>query len=225
MTINPVLKIIRAKKLGVLIRDARVKSGKTIEECAQAMGISADELTAIEFGERPATLPELEILAYYLEVPLDHFWGNQVLKTDGDEKSFDPEEIKQIRQNAIGALIRKTRIEAVLSEEELADKAGIPVTTLQSYEQGEVPIPLPELEILSLVLNNSVANFEDQEGLMGSWFVEQRNMREFLVLPKELQEFIGKPVNRPYLDLAIKLSELKVERLRALAEGLLEITL
>jgi transcriptional regulator with XRE-family HTH domain len=189
------------------------------------MGISADELTAIEFGERPATLPELEILAYYLEVPLDHFWGNQVLKTDGDEKSFDPEEIKQIRQNAIGALIRKTRIEAVLSEEELADKAGIPVTTLQSYEQGEVPIPLPELEILSLVLNNSVANFEDQEGLMGSWFVEQRNMREFLVLPKELQEFIGKPVNRPYLDLAIKLSELKVERLRALAEGLLEITL
>jgi transcriptional regulator with XRE-family HTH domain len=225
MTINPVLKIIRAKKLGVLIRDARVKSGKTIEECAQAMGISADELTAIEFGERPATLPELEILAYYLEVPLDHFWGNQVLKTDGDEKSFDPEEIKQIRQNAIGALIRKARIEAVLSEEELADKAGIPVTTLQSYEQGEVSIPLPELEILSLVLNNSVANFEDQEGLMGSWFVEQRNMREFLVLPKELQEFIGKPVNRPYLDLAIKLSELKVERLRALAEGLLEITL
>jgi hypothetical protein len=60
---------------------------------------------------------------------------------------------------------------------------------------------------------------------MGSWFVEQRNMREFLVLPKELQEFIGKPVNRPYLDLAIKLCELKVERLRALAEGLLEITL
>jgi transcriptional regulator with XRE-family HTH domain len=225
MTINPVLKIIRAKKLGVLIRDARVKSGKTIEECAQAMGISADELTAIEFGERPATLPELEILAYYLEVPLDHFWGNQALKTDGDEKSFDPEEIKQIRQNAIGALIRKARIEAVLSEEELADKAGITVTTLQSYEQGEAPIPLPELEILSLVLNNSVSNFEDQEGLMGSWFVEQRNMREFLVLPKELQEFIGKPVNRPYLDLAIKLSELKVERLRALAEGLLEITL
>jgi transcriptional regulator with XRE-family HTH domain len=225
MTINPVLKIIRAKKLGVLIRDARVKSGKTIEECARAMGISADEMPAIEFGERPATLPELEILAYYLEVPLDHFWGNQALKTDGDEKSFDPEEIKQIRQNVIGALIRKARIEAVLSEEELADKAGITVTTLQSYEQGEVPIPLPELEILSLVLNNSVANFEDQEGLMGSWFVEQRNMREFLVLPKELQEFIGKPVNRPYLDLAIKLSELKVERLRALAEGLLEITL
>jgi transcriptional regulator with XRE-family HTH domain len=225
MTINPILKIIRGKKLGLLIRDARVKSGKSIDDCAHAMGLSADELNAIEFGERPATLPELEILAYYLEVNLDHFWGNETLKTDGDEKSFDPVEIKQLRQNAISAMLRKARIEGVLSEEELANKAGITVTSLQSYEQGEVPIPLPELEILSQILNNSLANFEDPASLMGGWFVEQKNVHEFLVLPKELQEFIGKPVNRPYLDLAIKLSELKVERLRALAEGLLEITL
>ncbi len=39
MTINPIMKIIRAKKLGVLIRDARLKTGKSLEECAQAMGI------------------------------------------------------------------------------------------------------------------------------------------------------------------------------------------
>jgi transcriptional regulator with XRE-family HTH domain len=225
MTINPILKIIRAKKLGLLIRDARVKSGKSSEDCAQAMGISVDELTAMEFGERPATLPELEILAYYLEVPLDHFWGNNILMTVGDEKSVDPTEIKQLRQYAIGALIRKARIEAVLSEEELAYKTGISVANLQSYELGEVPIPLPELEILTLALNNSMSTFEDQESPVGSWFVEQKSMREFLSLPKELQEFIGKPVNRPYLELAIKISELRVDRLRALAEGLLEITL
>ena len=225
MTINPILKIIRAKKLGLLIRDAREKSGKSIEECAQVMDLSTDELVAIEFGERPATLPELEILAYFLEIPLEHFWGNEILKTDGSVNFVDPGEIKQIRQNAIGALIRKARIEAVLSEEELANQAGISVTNLQAYEQGEVPIALPELEILIQILNNSMKNFEDQATPVGNWFMEQRNMHEFLNLPKELQEFIGKPVNRPYLELAIKLSELKVERLRALAEGLLEITL
>jgi transcriptional regulator with XRE-family HTH domain len=225
MTINPILKIIRAKKLGLLIRDAREKSGKSIEECAQVMDLSTDELVAIEFGERPATLPELEILAYFLEIPLEHFWGNEILKTDGSVNFVDPGEIKQIRQNAIGALIRKARIEAVLSEEELANQAGISVTNLQAYEQGEVPIALPELEILIQILNNSMKNFEDQATPVGNWFMEQRNMREFLNLPKELQEFIGKQVNRPYLELAIKLSELKVERLRALAEGLLEITL
>jgi transcriptional regulator with XRE-family HTH domain len=225
MTINPILKIIRAKKLGILIRDARQKSGKSLEDCANAIGLSVDELSAIEFGERSATLPEVEILAYYLEVPIDHFWGNETLKPGGTEKIYDPAEIKQLRQKEIGSLIRKARIEAVLSEEELADKAGITTTNLQLYEKGEMPIPLPELEILIQVLNNSMDNFEDQTGPTGIWFINQRNIHEFLELPKELQDFVGKPVNRPYIELAIKLSELKVERLRALAEGLLEITL
>jgi transcriptional regulator with XRE-family HTH domain len=225
MTINPIRKIIRAKKLGLLIRDVRVKSGRSLEDCAQAMGLSTDELSAMESGDRPPTLPELEILAFYLEVPLEHFWSNEVLKIDGNDKSFDPGEIKQLRQSMIGALIRKARIEAVLSEDELAQKAGITPESLQSYEQGLVPVPLPELENLAQVLNGSITQFEDQESPVGTWFVGQRNMHEFLELPVELQDFIAKPVNRPYIELAVKLSELKVERLRALAEGLLEITL
>lgn len=225
MTINPIRKIIRAKKLGLLIRDVRVKSGRNLDDCAQAMGLSTEELLALESGERPPTLPELEILAFYLEVPLEHFWSNEVLKIDANDKSFDADEIKRLRQNMIGALIRKARIEAVISVDELAQKAGISSESLQSYEQGEIPVPLPELEILAQVLNNSISQFEDQESPVGSWFVEQRNMHEFLELPVELQNFIAKPVNRPYIELAVKLSGLKVERLRALAEGLLEITL
>jgi hypothetical protein len=47
---------------------------------------------------------------------------------------------------------------------------------------------------------------------------------KFLDLPAPLQDFVCKPVNRPYVELALKLSELSVERLRAIAEGLLEIT-
>lgn len=225
MSINPILKIIRAKKIGVLIRDARLKSGKSVEECAQAMGIRTDELTAMEFGERPPTLPELEIFAYFLEIPIEHFWGNEILVEDGKDSLPEPEEIKQLRQKAIGALVRKARIEAVLSVDDLAEKAGITPEVLESYEKGKVPIPIPELEIVAHALNHTVNNFEAQEGTVGDWFIEQKYMREYLDLPKELQEFIGKPVNRPYLELAIKISELKAERLRSLAEGLLEITL
>ena len=225
MTINPIMKIIRAKKLGVLIRDVRLKTGKNLEECAQAMGISIDEFTAMEFGERPPTLPELELLAYYLEIPLEHFWSSETLKTDGSDKSVDAADIIQLRQGAIGELIHEGRIGAELSIEDLAQKTGVAPASLQSYEQGEVPIPLPELEILAQVLNNSIRDFEDSQGPAGSWFAEKRNMRIFQDLPPELQEFVGKPINRPYLELAIRLSEMKVEKLRALAEGLLEITL
>ncbi len=222
---NPNLKIIRAKKLGVLIRDARVKLGKSVQDCCQAVGLSAEEMAAMEFGERPPTLPELEILAYYLAVPLSHFWGNELLKTNGSEKSIDAAELKKLRQDVIGGLLRKARIEEVLSIDELFQKTGIAPETIQSFEQGEEPIALPDLENLSLVLNKSITDFEDQQSPVGSWFVEQRNLEEFLDLPKELQEFVGKAINRPYLELAVRLSELKVEKLRALAEGLLEITL
>ena len=41
----------------------------------------------------------------------------------------------------------------------------------------------------------------------------------------ELQGFVCKPINRPYLELAVRLSEMSVEKLRGVAEGLLEITL
>lgn len=225
MAINPIMKIIRAKKLGVLVRDARIKSGKSAQECAQAMGISGDDLTAMEFGDRPPTLPELELFAYALEVPLEHFWGSETLNPNGSEKLVDPTEITKIRQGSIGELIQKGRDEAKLSLDEMADKTGITPERLQAYEQGVMPIPLPELENVARVLNNSVGYFEDQQGPVGSWFAEEKFMRSFKDLPVELQEFITKPINRPYLELAVRLSELKVDKLRALAEGLLEITL
>ena len=47
---------------------------------------------------------------------------------------------------------------------------------------------------------------------------------EELEMPLDLQVFVSKPINRPYLELAIRLSEMSVDRLRAVAEGLLEIT-
>jgi transcriptional regulator with XRE-family HTH domain len=225
MTVNPIVKIIRAKMLGVLIRDARLKSGKKSEECAQAMGISADELTAIEFGERPPTLPELELFAYDLGIPLEHFWGKEMLKAEGGEKTIDPAEIIQVRQGMIGKLIQHGRADASLSIEELAQQTGISAENLQAYENGELAVPLPELEVIAHSLNDSMAFFEDKHGPVGSWFSEQKLMRAFDDLPEELKEFISKPINRPYLEMAIRLSELKVEKLRALGEGLLEITL
>ncbi len=225
MTVNPIIKIIRAKKLGVLIRDARIKSGKNSDECAQAMGVSPDELTAMEFGERPPSLPELELFAYHLGLPLEHFWGSDVLDTAESEKSVDPAEISKARQESIGQLIQTGRQEAKLSIDELAQETGIASDSLQAYEQGQLPIPLPELESLAQALNNSLRYFEEQQGPAGSWFMGQKYTREFQNLPADIQEFVSKPINLPYLELAVRLSELQVDKLRALGEGLLEITL
>jgi hypothetical protein len=53
----------------------------------------------------------------------------------------------------------------------------------------------------------------------------QKAIQDFLQLPPDLQEFVCKPINRPYLDLAIKLSGMSTDKLRGVAEDLLDITL
>jgi hypothetical protein len=43
-------------------------------------------------------------------------------------------------------------------------------------------------------------------------------------LPLEVRQFVATPVNRPYLELAMKLSSMSRDKLRAVAENLLDIT-
>ena len=54
---------------------------------------------------------------------------------------------------------------------------------------------------------------------------QKKAVEDFSKLPLDMQQFVSKPANLPYLELAQRLSEMSVERLRAVAEGLLEITL
>jgi len=225
MTTNPILLTIRTKKLGVLIRNARLALGKTLQECAQAVGVTPTRFEAIELGYEPPSLPELEILAYYLHIPIEHFWGNELLKKNGKGMDVDAEQLKALRQKMIGALVRKGRQEAGFTLELLAEKTGLPPEKLQVYEMGDQSIPLPELEFITAALNSSIRDFQDRSGPVGSWFVEQKAIGEFTGLTPELQDFVCKPINRPYLELAVRLSEMSVEKLRSVAEGLLEITL
>jgi hypothetical protein len=74
------------------------------------------------------------------------------------------------------------------------------------------------------VLDTSVEQFYDKHGPIGKWRSQQGNYHKFLDLPPDIQQFVCKPVNRPYLELAMRLSELSAEKLRAVAEVLLEIT-
>jgi hypothetical protein len=71
----------------------------------------------------------------------------------------------------------------------------------------------------------SMRDFRDQSGPVGRWAIQKKALEDFSELPLEMQQFISKPVNLPYLELAQRLSEMSVDRLRGVAEGLLEITL
>jgi transcriptional regulator with XRE-family HTH domain len=225
MATHPPALTIRAKIIGTLIRDARQLKGRSLEDCAQVIGVPAGQFEAYELGDQMISLPELELAAYYLDVPLDHFWEKDPAVAPEYPKEFsNREQLMRLRNRMIGAQLRQARLEASLSVEELAEQAEIDSARLQAYEWGQAAAPLPELETLCGVLQHSVREFQDQHGPVGEWNARQQALQDFLALPLELQVFVSKPVNRPYLDLAVRLSDMTVEKLRAVAEGLLEIT-
>jgi len=216
---------LRSRKLGVLIRDARLAARKTIPECAQPVGITSGVLRAWEEGRKAPSLPELEVLAYSLHLPLHHFWSKDAMSAaESLTDSLNVPAIIGIRQRVVGALLRQQRENASLSLPTLSEQSGIPMSRLKAYELGERPIPLPELEGLVALLGGQIETIFDQTGRIGQWMIQQKAVQEFLQLSPELQNFVSKPVNRPYLELAMKLSGMSTQKLRSVAEDLLDIT-
>jgi transcriptional regulator with XRE-family HTH domain len=225
MSINPMANNIRAKKLGLLVYDARISSRRTIDECAQAIGVSPERFHEYEAGIQSPSLPEIELLAFFLKIQIEHFWGrSSIFEKKTESVSPQVDRLVHLRQRMIGIHLQQARLKADLSIETLADKAEINPEDLQEFETGDVPVPLPILDHLAQILGEQINLFMDQHGPIATWMAQQQTIQSFLGLPMELQEFIGKPVNRPYLELAQRLNELSVEKLRTIAESLLEIT-
>lgn len=222
--IQPVIEL-RTKKLGVLIYDARLSSHKSVEECAEAMGVSLARYTTYEDGKLAPSLPEIESLAYYLKIPLEHFWGYHCLSESLlDETEQAQEQLRQLRDRIIGTHLRKARVQLDMSLQQFAIRTGISENDIKRYEMGDVSVSLPELEILTNALNLKVSDLFDQNGPIGQWRSQQMLFNQFMALPQTLQQFICQPVNSPYLELAVRLSLLEVSKLRSIAESLLEIT-
>jgi transcriptional regulator with XRE-family HTH domain len=217
---------IREKKLGLLIRDARTAERRSIKECADAIGIKPGLFRAYEEGRRSPSLPELETLVYYLKLPISQLWGNET-RSDAPSpvETLDMSRLISLRQRMIGALLRQERTNVNMSIRHLSTETGISQARLKSFEMGERAIPVPELESILVVMGSRIETFFDQSGPVGQWMNSQRAMQKFLDLPEEMQNFVCQAVNRPYIELAMKLSSMSREKLRSVAEGLLDITL
>jgi len=216
---------IRTKKLGVLIRDARLATRRSVQDCAEALGIRKGIFRAYEEGLRAPSLPELETLVYYLDLPMDHFWGKEIKsETPSRHTKLDLQKLLAVRQRKIGALLRQERMKASVSIRTLAHDTGIASSRIKAYELGEHSIPLPELEVLVRTLGGRIESFFDRHGPIGQWMISEEAVKQFLEMPMELREFVAMPVNRPYLELAMKLSNMSRDKLRSVAEDLLDIT-
>ena len=214
------------KEIGLYIRKARKASGVSIKECGEALGIDRKQIEAFEKGETIPSVPVLESFSFYFDVPLEYFLtGDSNLFTKKDKVEQNLKRFILLRRRLIGALIRKSREENGLSIQDLAMKTSLAEQKIKEYEFGECEIPYFDLETIATALNMSIDDFRDQNGPIRDWLDQQKMIDDFQKLPPELQTFIVKPINTPYLELAQKLSGMPVDKLRDFAEALLEITL
>lgn len=215
---------LRNRIIGLLLRDTREQAGKTKRECAAALGISTSTITAFEEGRKPISLPELEVLAYVLDTPVSFFWGRDPDLVPAPQP-LPLEEVLALRHRIVGALVRKARQEVDLSQKDLAEVLGCSSGRITSYELGRRPIPLAVLEVLAQHLKLPLDYFLDtKEGPVGEWHRQQEAWQQFCELPKHVQEFVVRPANVRYLEVAMKLDQMPAGGLRAIAEGLLDIT-
>lgn len=216
---------LRGKMLGVRLADARLSTHQTIEECALICGVDAETYQAYESGEKSPSLPEIEQLARHLEIPYEHFWSGQPLaRAPKMHPSENLPRLLSIRNRMVGARLRQERVKKGLSLEEVSETLGISEAELDQCELGKAPLPMPVLETLAAILSFEFSDLFEGTVRPGAVQLADEKVKNYLTLPQELQEFVSRPINRPYLDLAVKLSEMPAEKLRMIAEGLLEIT-
>jgi len=216
---------LRNKILGVMIRDARHKAGKTQDDCGAFLGISASTFSDIEYGERPISLPELEAFAFLADVPLEHFFGDTLLEENSGARQPPSDELIELRNRVIGVLLRQARSVAGRTQVDCAEFLSVPDSRISAYEYGQTPIPLSELEALAGFLVTPVQTFVDEEhNPIGQQLRRKHTLEELEHLPREIQAFVLEPLNVNYLQTALKLSKMPADDLRAIAESLLEIT-
>ena len=165
------------------------------------------------------------MLAYFLDIPFDHFWRDEIV-SDSSHPGLQIDSDRELaqRHRTIGAILRQARNERNLSQKDLSKRALISASRIRRYENGDTPVPIPELEILAEHLGYELKDFIANSGAIGRWIIREREIESFLKLPKSIRQFVSDKNNRAHLEMAQNLSAMSLEKIRNLAEGLKDIS-
>jgi transcriptional regulator with XRE-family HTH domain len=217
---------IRRKIIGVLLQGARLRAGRTKKECAEAIGVSPSSITRFEEGRKDIALPQLELLAYLLNVPVSSFFRDKDQeKLVAQEPELPLEQVMDLRDRIIGVLLRQARSEAGMSQKDMARELGVSARRIAQYEYGQRPVPVVQLQHMAEVFRLPIDYFLDEGvGRVGQHEQVQNQFERFSELPDNVRNFVSRYTNLPYLRVAIRIADMDADRIRKIAEGLLDIT-
>ena len=216
---------VRARMVGVLLRDARLAAGRSLGDCGRLLHVEAAQIERWEVGDEAPSLPQLELLAYYLDVPVSHFWGLTTREQSAHDFARVQQEYLALRDRMVGVLLRQAREEAGLTTAALSSASGVPAALIGQYELGELPVPMHELTVLANALRKNLSYFLESSSQLGELLALREMWKHFTSLPDDLRQFAANPINAGFLEIAYMLSQMPADRLRRIGESVLNITM
>lgn len=215
---------LRRKIMSVLLLGARLKAGRSRKDCAAVLDMSVTGYAACEDGRDDLSLPELEVLANFLKMTITAFFDRpERLVMDEPERPY--EQIVELRQRIIGALLRQARVEKGQSAADVAEALGVTTKRLTEFEFGAKPVPLALLQELADILDVPMSYFIDEGvGLLGEQELLLHQFDLFGELPEDVRRFVANLTNISYLRVALRLSDKTTAQLRDIAAAILDIT-
>ena len=154
---------VRSKMVGVLLRSTRLQAGKTLRDCAELLGCSPHTMSHYEHGRKGISIPELELLASYLDVPVDYFWEEESVVAAEHADLPPADKIIPLRQKIIGVLLRGARQNAGKTLKDCGQLLGCSTYMISQYEYGRRGIPLSELEMLAAFFDVPLSYFLEED--------------------------------------------------------------
>jgi transcriptional regulator with XRE-family HTH domain len=113
-----------------------------------------------------------------------------------------------------------------ISLQDLCRDAAIPSAELTAYLQNREPIPFSKLLSILVALQLPLDQlFASETAAPQEVNIPlEQNAGLPANLSAEMVEFISKPANLPYLELAMRFSKMDADKIRTIASSLLEIT-
>ena len=211
-------------EIGSHLAKAREAVGKSARECASVLGVSLKKYKKIETGEYNPSLPELEILAYFLGImPRDILEGHPGEFEKQNAAVEQLQQIMQLRHRIVSATLQLTRSQKNISLKGLSKISNISIARIKRYELTSAAIPLNDLMVICNALEIPLHTLLDQSGFLAERQIKTEREQFFHQLPDELQDFITNPENISLLKLAIRLKETGIENLESLAAGLQQL--
>jgi transcriptional regulator with XRE-family HTH domain len=217
--------LIRGKMVGVLLRDARLNARRTLEECARLLNVPSSQIETWEYGDSVPSLPQLELLAYYLNVPVSHFWGLETLNSSGNLEEKSQPEYLTLRNRMVGALLRQAREAAGVTIDDLAELCGLSASKISEYELGEAAPPIHELSVLASGVDKNLNYFLESTSQIGELLTRLEDWKHFSELPDDVREFAADPINIGFIHIAVMLSRMPTNQLREVGASILDITM